>query len=182
MTDENNTKQSVNIGLIQRLFDQLEKAMSKVDDGMGSLSIAISEMLDVLKHSTSNDEIIAQINETNRKIDPTLNEVTRIHERCKAHGERCKAHGEYVKSINKYLSKLSMWVKTMIIVVLVTFSLLTISYYFTRSSIEGMVKKEISSSEVRNNRQSDNTSKDYKELKMQLEEIRKELIRQKEKH
>ena len=168
MTEENGSKQSVNIGLIQRLFDQLEKAMSKVDDGMGSLSIAISEMLDVLKHSTSNDEIIAQIKDTNLKIEPTLGDVSKIH-------DKCKAHGEDVKSINTFLSKLSMWVRTMIIVVLVTFSLLTISYYFTRSSIESMVKSEFNSAELLRNTQSDITGEDYRSLKKQLGDIQKEL-------
>ena len=174
MTDENKSKESINIGLVQRLFDQLEKAMSKVDEGMSSLSQAIVDMLDILKHSTSNDVIISKITETNRKVEPTLGEVARIY-------EKCKVHTEDVKNINKHLSKLSNWVKTMIIVVLVTFSLLTISYYFTRSSIEGMVKKEFNSSEVRNNEEADSRVKKYEELKIQLDEIRKELIRHKTK-
>jgi len=167
MTEENG-KNTVNIGLVQRLFDQLEKGMNKVDEGMSSLSQAIAEMLDVLRHSTTNDTVIERINETNRKIEPTISDVTKIY-------DKCKAHGDDIKSINTHLSKLSMWVRTMIIVVLVTFSLLTISYYFTRSSIDNMVKKEFVNAETR----SHTTNKDYMELKTQLDEIKKELIRQK---
>jgi hypothetical protein len=166
--NEKETKDSVNVGLIHRLFDQLEKGMGKVDDGMASLSQAIAEMLDILKHSTSNDEVVAVINRHSDSVKPSADLASKIF-------DKCNAHGKDVESINTFLSKLSMWVRTMIIVVLVTFSLLTISYYFTRSSIENMVKQEFHSAEI----QDSTTKQDYLELKKQLFEIREELIKRK---
>lgn len=155
---------SVYIDLILKLYGQMEKATDKIDNEITGLRNITFEMIDILKHSTTNDEVIAQIAETNRKIDPTLTEVTNIH-------TKCEAHVKDVKSINTFLSKLSMWVRTMIIVVLVTFSLLTISYFFTRSSIENMVKSEFRSAKTL----SDDTSDEYIELKAEFEKLRKEL-------
>jgi hypothetical protein len=129
-------------GLIQRLFDQLEKAMDKVDDGMSILSTAISEMLDILKHSTTNEDVVFKIAEHSKKVSPTVDVANRIY-------ETCKLHGDDVNSINKHIGILKHWVWTMIITVVVTFSLLSVSYLYTKSSINTLVKSEVSrSSEI----------------------------------
>ena len=160
----NENDDNVYIDLILKLYEQTEKATDKIDSEIAGLRTLTSDMIEILKHSTTNDEIIAQINETNRKIEPTLGDVSKIH-------TKCEAHGKDVKSINTFLSKLSMWVRTMIAVVLITFSLLTISYFFTRSSIESMVKSEFRSAKTL----SDDTSDEYIELKAEFEKLRKEL-------
>ena len=163
---------NINIELILKLFEQLNKSTDKIDNELIGLSNIISNMIDILKKSIPNEEIVRMIEKRNEKMEPTQKDVERIY-------EKCQLHGEDVKGINGSLKTLSTWVKTMITVVLVTFSLLTISYYYTRSSIETMVKKEFNVSELQKNIQNTTANQDYINLRIELEEIKKELIKQK---
>jgi len=167
MTDNDKENGKVNVGLIQRLFDQLEKAMSKVDDGMGNLSLVIADMLEILKHSTTNDEIITKLEAHSKRVGPTVGVVEQIY-------TKCEQHGDNVNSIKTHLSKLTGWVKWMIAVVGIAFTLMTVTYLFTTSSIDNMVKSEVAKSSIISH-QSTKANLEMEELMTEVKYLRKEL-------
>ena len=157
-------------GLVQRLFDQLEKAMDKVDDGMSTLSTAISEMLDILKHSTTNEDVVNKITEHSKKVTPTVGIVDRIY-------ETCKLHGNDIDAIIDHISILKHWVWTMIITVVVTFSLLSVSYLYTKSSINNLVKSEVSRSSEIDVNHDDDIKLLIKKIDMLQQKVNEEVAR-----
>ena len=155
--------------LVHKLFDQLEKALNRVDDELSTLREAISEMLDILKHSTTNEDVIKELNDHSKKVIPTINVAENIY-------TKCEEHGKSIDGINKKVVKLSGWVRNMILVVTIAFSLITATYLFTKSSVNSIIKTEIKRV-VSNTTQG---SDDIEDVKLMIKEIQKELIKQKE--
>ena len=156
-----------NDGLVQRLFDQLEKALDKVDDGMSNLGQAISEMLDVLKHNTTNEDVIDEIKEHSQRVTPTI-------EVAKSILIKCNDHGTHINSINKNIETLTGWVKKMILVITIAFSLMTVTYFITKNSINTMVKSEISKNDKIEN---DDTTLLLQKIDMLQRKINEEILR-----
>jgi hypothetical protein len=168
MSTSNNRRKN-DEGLVQRLFDQLEKAMDKVDDGMSTLSIAIAEMLDILKHSTTNEDVIGKIIEHDKEVVPVKDLANKMF-------ENCNTHGKGIDGLHVQLAKVSNWIKTMILTVTIAFSLLTISYLYTKSSINDLVKTEVSKSGETLD-QNDNIELLIKKIDMLQKKVKEEIAK-----
>ena len=163
----NGDNQNVNVGLIQRLFDQLEKAMGKIDDGMSNVSIVIADMIEILKHSATNEEIISALAKHSIKVTPTIDIVKNIY-------GKCESHGNEIQSINKHINKLTGWVKWMITIIGVVFTLMTATYLFTSNSINMMVKNEVSKVGIAEH-QNTKVNLEMQSLMKEVKDLRKEL-------
>ena len=165
--DDSDLKEQAYIDLILKLFGQVEKSVDKIDTEIIGLGTITSGMIDILKSSTTNEEIIDHINNHNKTIKPSQTAIDNIY-------IKCKDHGSEIGSINTNIGKLTKWVKNMIYVVTVAFGLMATVYFITRSSIDSMVKNEVGKIgiiEGRSKTVDDNTLL----LIQEMRQIRKEL-------
>ena len=127
---------SINIELLLKLFDQLEKASDRTNEEIQALGIVISNMIDILKTSTSNEAVIEHIETHDRKVEPTKSSIDYIL-------KKCENYDSTTTKIYNDVSKLTKWVKNMILVVTIAFSIMSVTYLFTKQSIGNLVKEEV---------------------------------------
>ena len=108
------------ISVILKLFDQVKESSSDNTEAIKEVKEAIKEWLIYEKAQPSHKDMAKDI-------------------------DSCKRHLETIGSMDKSLHSLKSWVKTMILVVLVTFSILTITFIFVQSTVDTTVKRHVGS-------------------------------------
>jgi len=140
---------TIDADLLLKLFDTLKEAdkllVSKIEKQTDAI-ITITHSVENIKESV------------NKHIDHT-----------DSISDSSKEAMSTIKLIWDKTRKMYKSVNTIMIGIVIAFGLMTISYYFVRSSIENMVTHEISKTEIQFNQDANN----YEDLSVQIEELRR---------
>ncbi len=144
--------------LIIKLFDQVKSSSDKTDAKIDVLSSVVKDLI-ISASKPSHSDISNDI----QRLDDSLDSFDRGSLDRSRDIVDCK---DAIKSIGENILTLLKKVNVMIIVVLVTFTIMALSYLFVSDSIRHMVRDEINQSYILkpNNRSSlsmENMDKDY---------------------
>jgi len=145
--------------LIMRLFDTVTMSVNKIDSEMVLLRNAVCDMINVLKTSTDNDEVIEYIKDNTDRFGPYMTKIDTICRKCEEYDREMNVNNTNIKFIKDSIASVIKWVKLMIFVVVVTFSVMTVSYIFIEHSYEVIKSK------------SDDVSKEDMKLLKDIREI-----------
>jgi DNA-binding transcriptional MerR regulator len=122
--------------LIIKLFDTLKESNTDLKANVNKQTDAIVHLSSLLKEGVTLDELKRILDEHNTHAGKHLDTIDTCTESIQDNSGK----------ILSTLSRMGKRVNTMIIVVVVTFSLMAISYLFVSSSVENMIKTEIKKS------------------------------------
>lgn len=152
MNNLDDTKISTNI--VIKLFEMLKDSIETNTTGMGRLSELINEMVSFLKNEPKRIDIKQFFDDYLHKVEDKIDENNRKINEIKT---TCMDSKGILKTLKGKIT-------TMIVIVIVTFSLMTVSYLFVKSSVDVVIDKKV-----------DVINSNNEELMKQLEEINKKI-------
>jgi hypothetical protein len=142
-----------------KLFDTLKESHSNVEKKLEKQTDAIVVLSDLLKLGVKPEEIKKVIEDHHTYSGEHLDNINTCTETINDNSSKILS---LIKSLNKRVT-------TMILVVCITFSIMTISYLFVRSSVQSIVKEAVKTEKI----VKENATHNHTELSKQIEEIRK---------
>lgn len=152
-----------NPGIVLKLFDTLKGSSDKTDKELEKLSLTIKELIEKQTIGPTRTDLSHTLNKIQDCIDDNENVSIKYNSKI----DNIESN---LNSINSILNSLYSKVKIMIVTVLVVFGLMAISYVFVNNSVEDMIKKQISSIEISDKKDTDRNAV-YLKLKKLLESI-----------
>lgn len=154
--------------VVVKLFDTLKDANGHMQKSVEKQTEAIMHLTGLIKEGVQPDEIKKIIEshakESGIKLDDLDTCTEAVHDRSEEIANLLK------DKIIPSIKDLRKWVGTMILVVCVTFSVMTISYFFVKDNVETMINNKIESIEKIENGSRTNIQKQIEELKRLLDE------------
>lgn len=154
--------------IVYKLFDQLKDSSTQNDLTIKNMTSTLNDLASVIVTPPMNCDVVDVLKETKENINSYQNKtydaiqnhdqrdeqrISGIHDDLRLKPSN-KDHEDIEESLKEMDIKLNMMigkVKTMIIIVLVAFSLMTVSYIFVRGHVDSMVQQsmgEINKSQV----------------------------------
>ena len=148
--------------VVLKLFDTLKDANDETKASINKQTEAIVFLSDMIRDSVKPEDVKAAIDEHHKHSGEHLDNIDTCTETIEDNSTK-------ILGILKTLCKR---VNTMILVVIISFSLMVVSYIFVRSAVEKIVNNRLDEVQIES---VDSGNHNHQELLDQIEKLRKEL-------
>jgi len=166
-----------NAAFFLKLFDMLKEAQQGTRETLDKQSTAITTLTSYLREGVQLAEIKKLVEDHDKEATGVLNEIDTCTEAINKKSETIeKTMSEKMDVVIGLLSNVKSRLEKVIIVVIVAFSLMALSYLFVRNNIENMIDTKTKSTITSVDNDYDAKGTDDKILKM-LKEIREDMLK-----